>query len=234
MEDAMRAVDVMTTGVISVQPDASIGEVAKLMLERRISGLPVIDGAGKLVGIVSEGDLLRRVEADTERRRPRWLEMFATNTTLAAEYVKSHAKRVADVMTAPVVTVRDDAPLAEIADLLETKRVKRLPVVRDGKVVGIVSRSNLLQAIASGAAAAASQPPKDDRAIREALVKELERQKWAAPGDSNIVVNDGVVHLWGFVMSQTERTALRVAAETIPGVRSVEDHLLERTVYAGM
>jgi CBS-domain-containing membrane protein len=194
----------------------------------------VIDAKGNLVGIVSEGDLLHRVEAQTERRRSRWLELLAANTTLASEYVKSHAKHVADVMTADVVTVPEDARLAEVARLLETRRVKRVPVVRDGKVVGIVSRSNLLQAVASGATAAAAQAPKDDRSIREAIVNELQKQKWAAPAESNIVVNDGVVHLWGFVMSEAERKALRVAAENVPGVRSVEDHLSERMVYSGL
>jgi CBS domain-containing protein len=230
----MRAMDVMTTSVVAVPPNATIADAAKLMLERRISGLPVIDAKGKLVGMVSEGDLLRRVESDTERRRPRWLELFAANSTLAAEYVRSHAKRVADVMTEHMVTVREDTPLAEVADILESKRVKRVPVLRDGKIVGIVSRSNLLQAVASGAAAAAAQPGKDDRGIREAVVKELGKRKWADPIETNIVVNDGVVHLWGFFVTDAERKALRAAAENVPGVRAVEDHLRDRIVYSGL
>jgi CBS domain-containing protein len=225
----MRAADVMTTEVIAVNPKTSIGEAAMLMLERRISGLPVIDDAGRLVGMVSEGDLLRRAESSTERRRPRWLEFLTPNSQLAAEYVKSHARRVQDVMTTDLVTVSESTPLAEIADLLETRRVKRVPVVRGALAVGIVSRSNLLQAVASGAVPRAAQPA--DHAIREAILKELKKQKWANPTESNIVVNRGIVHLWGDVLSDEERKALRVAAENVSGVRAVEDHLRQYNLY---
>jgi CBS domain-containing protein len=230
----MRACDVMTRHVVSVTPDTSIGAAAELMLERRISGLPVIEKSGKLVGMISEGDLLRRVEAKTERKRPRWLELFAANSQLAAEYVKSHASHVADVMTSEVVTVTEETPIGDVAERLETKRIKRVPVVRGGKVVGIVTRSNVLRAVASGAAARGTRRPNDDSAIHEKILRELRNQKWADPIDSNIVVTDAVVHLWGSVMSEAERKALRVAAENVPGVRAVEDHLTEQPFHYGL
>src|SRR5262249_55682881 len=205
----MRAADVMTTAVVTVAPNATVAVIAKLMLEKKISGVPVVDGAGKLVGIVSEGDLLRRVESETERKRPRWLEIFASNTQLAAEYVKSHGRTAKDVMTRDVVSVAEATPLAEIADLLETKRIKRVPVVRDGKLVGIVSRSNLLRAVASGAGASAGGAKPSDTTIREKLLAELRKQKWADPTESNVVVTNGGVHLWGTVLSEEGRRALR-------------------------
>jgi CBS domain-containing protein len=230
----MRAADVMTTFVVSVTPETTVGEAARVMVDRRISGLPVIDALGTLVGMVSEGDLLRRVEAHTERKRPRWLEFLAANSQLASDYVKSHARHIRDVMTAPVVTATEDMPLAEIADLLERRRVKRVPIVRGDKVLGIVSRSDILRAVASGAGAQPAASTADDRGIREAIAVELKKQKWADPTESTIVVTDGVVHLWGFYVSEAERTALRVAAETVPGVRKVEDHLTERPYTYGL
>jgi CBS domain-containing protein len=229
----MKAADVMTSDVVSVLPTTSVSDIAKLMIERRISGVPVIGKSGNLVGIVSEGDLLRRAETETERHRSRWLELLAPTSTLAAEYVKSHGRTAKEVMTRDVVTVAESATLAEIADLLESRRIKRVPVLRDGKVVGIVSRSNLLQAFASEARKERDVPT-DDRAIRETLVAELRRQKWADPTESNIVVSHGVVHLWGVVFSTVERKALHVAAERIPGVRGVRDHLVEAPIYPAL
>jgi CBS domain-containing protein len=220
----MRAVDVMTTAVVSVKPDASVAEVARLLRERCINVVPVIDDSENLVGIVSEGDLLRLA------RPPRWLEFLAPRSQLDA-CVKDHSKRVKDVMTRNVVTVPEDAPLAAVTDLLETNRVKRLPVVRDGKVVGIISRSDVLQAIASGADTAGALSPKDDGAIRHAIVNELRKQKWADPTEPEIVVNGGVVHLWGFFMSEAERQALLVAAENVAGVRAVHDHVRELQAF---
>jgi CBS domain-containing protein len=219
----MRAKDVMVRAVATTTPDATVETVAKLMVNLGISGVPVLDRNGQLVGIVTEGDLLRRVETGTEPRRLRWGEWFSGNARLAADYVKSRARRVEDVMTREVVTVGELAGLDEIADLMERNGIKRVPVVHDGKIVGIVSRADLLQVLASGGG------PRDaedsDRLVRERLLAELAKQQWASPSESNIVVSEGVVHFSGTVGSEKERTALRVLAENIPGVRGIEDHM---------
>ena len=225
----MRARDVMVRAVATTTPDATVETVARLMINLRISGVPVLDRNGQLVGIVTEGDLLRRVETGTEHRRSRWSDWFSGNARLAAEYVKAHARRVEDVMTQQVVTVGELAGLDEIAELMESNGIKRVPVVHDGKIVGIVSRADLLQVLASGGA------PRDaedsDRLVRERLLVELSKQQWASPSESNIVVSDGVVHIWGTVGSEKERTALRVLAENIPGVRGIEDHMISGPRY---
>ena len=225
----MRARDVMVRAVATATPDRTVEEVARLMINLRISGVPVLDRNGQLVGIVTEGDLLRRAETETERRSSRWSEWFAANSRLAADYIKSHARRVEDVMTREVVSVGELATLGEIAELMETKRIKRVPVVRDGKIVGIVSRADLLQVLASGAVHSADED--SDRRIRERLLAELREQEWANPTESNVVVSDGIVHFWGTVGSEQERRALRVVAENIPGVRGVEDHTISGPRY---
>src|SRR5512133_1095096 len=155
----MRAIDAMTSRVVTVTPQTTVQDAAKLMINNRISGIPIIDEDRRLVGIVSEGDFLRRAETGTERERSRWSEWFSPNSRLAAEYIKSHARRVADVMSRNVVSVTELATLGEIADLMETRHVKRVPVLRDGKLVGIVSRADLLRVLASGGANSAD----DDR-----------------------------------------------------------------------
>lgn len=218
----MRAKDVMTTNVITVTPQTSVLDAAKLLVERRISGVPVLAADGSLVGILSEGDLLRRVEIGTDpSQRPRWLDFFTTAANADA-YVKSHGLRVEDVMTREVIAVDEEDTLAHIASTMETRGVKRVPVLRDGKLVGIVSRANLLHALASRVPD--PQPASlSDREIREQLMTELEGRPWAFAG-RNVVVTDGVVHLWGLFNSTEAVQAVRVAAERIPGVRGVEDH----------
>lgn len=218
----MRAQDVMTTHVITVTPDTTVPDAAKLFVENRISGAPVVDADGHVVGVISEGDLLRRVEIGTDgARRTSWLDFFTDSNALA--YVKSHALRVDDVMTRDVISVDADTPLQEIAALLESHGIKRVPVLRERKLEGIVSRANLLQAIASSSAAATQNLSATDREIREQLMKELEGRPWAFAG-RNVVVSDGVVHLWGVFRSMEAVQAVRVAAERIPGVREVQDH----------
>jgi CBS domain-containing protein len=212
----------MVRAVATATPETTVEALARLMINLRLSGVPVMDRDGRLVGIVTEGDLLRRVETGTERHRPRWSEPFSSNSRLAAEYVKSHAKRVADIMTREVFSVEETATLGEIADLLETKQIKRVPVVHDGKIVGIVSRADLLQVLASGGAKTADE--EQDGAIRRQLLAELREQQWADASEDRVVVSDGVVHLWGTVGSEDERRALRIAAENTPGVRAIEDH----------
>jgi CBS domain-containing protein len=225
----MRAMDVMTTQVVTVSPETSIQELAKLLSERAISGVPVVDVDNRVVGVVSEGDLLHRAETGTERRterrRSRWLDSLAEDRDLARDYIKSHARKVADVMTRDVITVTDTTDLAHVANLLETKRIKRVPVLRNGILVGIVSRANLVRALAAAPAEAATA--EDDRSIRARLLVELSGQEWTKVWAADIVVRDRVVHLW-FSDDQPheERQAIRVAAENIPGVRQVEQHVV--------
>ena len=218
----MRAKDIMYRAVATTTPETTVEEVARLMINLRISGVPVLDKNGQLVGIITEGDLLRRAETGTERRRSPWSEWFSANSRMAAEYIKSHARRVEDVMTREVVSVEELASLGEIAELMETNRIKRVPVVHDGKIVGIVSRADLLQVLASGGATTAHEH--GDRLIRERLLAEPRQQEWASTAESNVVVSDGIVHLWGTVGSEEQKKALRVVAENIPGIRGIEDH----------
>ena len=222
----MKARDIMVSPVITVKPDTSIEEVARLFLDRRISGAPVVDDRGSLVGIISEGDLLFRAEIGTERPHPYWFLQSAGEEILAAEYVKARARRVADVMTRKVVTATPDASLSEIAALLEAKFVKRLPIVEDGQLIGIVTRVNLIQALASAPKVQETTPA--DTAIRSQLLRHLSEQRWAHKSQFNVIVHDGVVDLWGETNSEAEKVAIRVAAESMPGVRAVNDHLLMR------
>ena len=230
----MRAADVMTTHVITVDPDTTVWELATLLAERGISGAPVVEPGGRLVGIISEGDLLHRTEIGTarrhrERRRSWWLDHFASES--ARDYVKSHGRIVKDIMTRDVVTVSEDTDLGEVAALLEARRVKRVPVMRDGKVVGILSRANIVRAVGATKGAPPREGEVDDRSIRTKLLDELGREEWAKVWPEDILVRDGTVHLW---ISEDEslekREALRVAAETIPGVRSVEEHVVPAPV----
>ena len=228
----MRAVEVMTTKVITVGENASVAEVAKLLAERGISAVPVgIDKDDRVIGMVSEGDLLHRAETGTEKCRSWWLEMMASTNQLAGDYIKSHSANVKDVMTRDVISVSDTTPLADIAILLEANRIKRVPVVRDGKLVGIVSRANLVRALAMTVNEPPSSVELDDRTIRDELLAELKAQKWAEVSPANVTVKDGVVHLWSSYLSEQEKRALVVAAENTPGVRRVEDHMRHVRVY---
>ena len=220
----MKALDVMVSPVITVSPDTSVEEAVDTLLKNRISGMPVLDGAGALVGIISEGDLLRRVEAGTERRRPRWLELLTRSDTIAAEYVKSHGRKVSDVMTTWPVSVSEDTSLVDIVELMEARQIKRVPVVRAGKVVGIVSRANLLQAFASMGRKLA-QTKADDQTIRLRIFKAIEETRLARPSGFNVTVKDGNVDLWGAVATAEEKNAVRVAAEVTQGVLSVTDNI---------
>lgn len=220
----MQARDVMVAPVHTVKPSSLVKEAAQLLLQHRISAAPVVDEHGKLVGIITEGDLLHRSETGTERQR--WLRAFLDSRVLAADYVKAHARKVGDVMTRKVVTASPETPLAEIATLLERNSIKRIPIVKDGRLVGIVSRANLVQAVAS--APKGLEIRLSDTAIREKVLSHLRTQPWTSTGLLNVIVNDGVVDLYGIASSDTERQALRVAAESMPGVRAVNDHLMQR------
>ena len=221
----MKAEDVMTREVISIDPDATVLQAARLMLQHHISGLPVVDKDGKLVGVLSEGDFLRRRETKTERRRSRWLEFLMGPGRIASEYSHSHGSKVSEVMTTDVQTVDELASLEDIVELMERRRIKRVPVVCGGQLVGIVTRSNLMHAMVSLARVA--QPvAKDDAAIRERLLAEMQKERWAPVATANVVVHDGVVELWGVIVDERQRAALKVAAENIPGVKAVIDHLV--------
>jgi CBS-domain-containing membrane protein len=228
---AMRAADVMTSEVITVGEDASVQEAARSMAEHGISAVPVVDREKRVVGMVSEGDLLHRAETGTERRRSWWLEMVASTNQLAGEYVKSHSTSVKDVMTRDVISVTEETPVADIAILLEANRIKRVPVLRDGRLVGIVSRANLVRTLAMTINERPSGAEADDRAIRDRLLNELKAQKWAEVSPANITVKDGIVHLWSSYYSDQEKQALVIAAESIPGVRRVEDHMRPAAAY---
>jgi len=214
----------MTQDVITVRPDTPLEQVVTLMLDGRISGIPVMDG-DSIVGIVTEGDLLRRVELGSEPRRSHLLELVSRATPLAADYVRSHGRMASEVMTEAVITVDDTMPIADIARILETRRIKRVPVMRDGKLVGIVSRANLLRALATRLQTT-SPPLADDQRIRTALLTELRQHKWGAMiAQLDVTVENGVVDLWGVVHSQEQKMAVRVMAENTPGVTRVVDHL---------
>ena len=221
----MNAADIMTRAVVSVDPDLPLADVAKLMLGRGISAVCVVERDGHLIGMVSEGDLVHRTEIKTEKSRSWWLRVVAGDDELAADYVKCRGRKARDVMSRPPVTVTETTPVADIVAILDEHRIKRVPVVRDGRVVGIVSRANLLRAFA---AEASREPPDvsgDDRAIRERLLQELGKQTWWHGRDQEVVVAEGVVHLWGTVRSADEKHALAVAAENTPGVKAVRNHV---------
>jgi CBS domain-containing protein len=227
----MRASDVMTASVITVTPQTSVRDLAELLSKHGISGVPVVDPEQNLVGLVSEGDLLHRAETGTsrrtEQRRARWFDGLMRENHDARDYLKSHARAVEDIMTRDVITVAETAELNEIADLLETNRIRRLPVVRDGKVVGIVSRADLVRALASTLRPPESEPIVDDMTIRDALLKELRGKPWAKVWADEIMVRGGIVHLWySDDQPLEERQAIRVAAENTSGVQGIEEHLV--------
>ena len=219
----MRAHQIMTRSVITVTPQTTIVDAANLMLERHVSGLPVVDTNGKLVGIVSEGDFIRRSEVGTGRKRGRWLRFILGPGKSASDFVHEHGRKVSEVMTKSPLTITEDTALADIVEMMERNNVKRLPVVRDDKVVGIVSRANLLQAVAS-LAREVPDPTADDDRIRNRIVDALEKHDWC-PFGLNVVVRDGVAHLSGVITEEHARQAAVVAAENVEGVKAVHDHL---------
>ena len=227
----MKAGEVMTRNVVSIASDASVADMVKLMLDNRISGLPVVDDRGHLVGIVTEGDCLRRAETGTERRRPRWSEFLIGPGRLAEEYIHAHSRKVAEVMTQSPITITEDTSLDEVVHLMEARRIKRLPVMRNGKVVGIVSRANLLHALATASTNIPSSTL-TDAAMRDQLMAELAKQPWSPPLDAT--VRDGVVDLWGIVLAAHQREAAIVAAENIPGVEAVRSHIAWVEPVSGM
>lgn len=229
----MKAKDIMNPHVITIGPDRTIGEAAQQMANLRISALPVVDDSGALIGIVSEGDLLRRAEIGTERHQSWWLEFVAGPAKLAGDYIKSHAGTVRDVMTKSVLTVTEETSVADIAEMLESKRIKRVPVVKGKAVIGVVSRANLIQALAAQKKTPVPASA-DDGTIRTEILARYRKERWAASPNTNVVVKDGVVELWGFTSSEEEIAAYRVLAEGVPGVKKVVDHRTVLTVPLGV
>jgi CBS domain-containing protein len=230
----MKARDVMVSKVITVGPDALVQDVAAILLQNRISAVPVVASDGKLLGIVSERDLMRRPEAGTEKQRPAWLEFLTSKDALADEFVKTHSRKVTDVMTADVITASPDTLVGALATLLEKNNIKRVPIVDGGKVVGIVSRANLLQALASLTLEKSPKLAPMDSVIREKVLAELKTKSWTNPWLVNVTVQDGTVNLWGVVDSQAEKKAVRVLAEVTSGVLAVNDNLMVRPTGSGM
>ena len=219
----MQAAAIMTAPVIGIEPTASISDAAGLMLSKKFSGLPVIRSDGTLVGIVSEGDFLRRGELGTNRKRSRWLEFLVSPGRAADEYVQANGRRIEEVMTTDVVTASPGVPLPEIVELMTCHRVKRIPVVDDGKVVGIITRSDILRALLT--VLSAPSAARDDERIRQDIIAELARQKWAGKDMIDVTVAKGVVELSGAIFDERERQAAIVAAENVAGVKAVKDRL---------
>lgn len=216
----MRARDIMTTDPITVPPDTPIEAVAALMADRGISGLPVVDADGRLVGIVTDGDLMRRLSAKEDKPASVFAALLGATADQAMAYARAHGRRVRDVMSTNLATVTEDATVEEVAHILETKRIRRVPVVRDGRLVGVVSRADLLRAvmapIGSGAEAEASDPR-----IRREIIARMRAEPWVSTHFVFPMVKDGVVSFHGFLSTQEVRTALRVLAEGVPGVKEV-------------
>jgi CBS domain-containing protein len=227
----MRAHQIMTHRVITVAPETSISDAANTMLTNHISGLPVVNASGELVGIVSEGDFLRRSEIGTQRKRPRWLQFFTSPGRLADDFVAERGRKVEDVMTRDPVTVHEETRLEELVALMEKRGVKRLPVLRNGQLVGIVTRANLLRAVA-GLAKEIPDPTADDDHIRARLQRTLDTADWRPIG-LQVAVRDGVVHLHGLIGDDRARRAAVVACENTEGVKEVHDHLCLVDTWSG-
>ncbi len=228
----MRAHHIMTHTVITVAPDASITDAARLMLDNHVSGLPVVDLKGALVGIITERDLLRRQEIGTQRKRPRWLEFVLGPGRQAAEYVQTAGRRVHEVMTRDIQTVTEDTPLPDVVSVMEKYRVKRVPVMDGNKLTGIISRQNFVRAVA-GLAREVPDQTADDEHIRARILAEIGRHQWTPIG-LDVFVRNGVVDLCGVITDDRTRQAIVVSAENIVGVKQVHDHLCWVDPMSGM
>jgi len=225
----MKASDVMTSTVMTVAPETPVPEIAQLMLERRVSGLAVVDAKGAIVGVVSEGDLIRRPEIETDKRRSWWLRILTSDEDLARSYMKTHGLHAQDIMSRPAVTVSPSADLAEVVRTLEVKRIKRVFVVDKGRLAGVITRADLLRALHAREELAAKAVPSSDQEIRDRILNAIKDQEdWASGTVLNVQVTGGVAHIWGQVEYESQRKALLLLVEGIPGVKSVEPHLVHR------
>jgi CBS domain-containing protein len=228
----MIVADVMTRNCITIAPGATVEEAVNLMLSHHISGLFVVDRNGDLAGVITEGDLLRRDEIGTQRHRPWWLRLLASPARQAHDFTQANGRHVRDVMTEDVLSIGQDAPLEDVVDAMEKHRIKRLPVTADSRVVGVVSRSDLLRALI-GRVRPVEPQDTDDRSIRTAILNALEAQAWAPTTTLNVTVASRVVDLWGTITNEQERHGIRVIAENTAGVKSVNDHLVYIEPYTG-
>jgi CBS domain-containing protein len=225
----MNAADIMTKPVITVTPETKIAEAARLMLQHRISGLPVVDDSGRVVGIVTEGDLLRRSEIGTERQRPRWVELLIGPGRLARDYIDANARTAGEVMSDRIASVTPEEALPDVVRLMERRHVKRVPVIDDGRLVGIVSRANLVRALVhtmTRMASADAAGAHSDSDIRDRILAEIAKEPWGPRFSVDVTVDNGVAELHGSITDERERTAIQVAAENVPGVKAVRDRLI--------
>jgi CBS domain-containing protein len=224
----MKTADIMTKPVITVTPETKIAEVARLMLQHGISGLPVVDDRGQVVGIVTEGDLLRRSELGTGRQRPRWVQLLIGPGRLARDYVEAHARTVREVMSEDIASVSSADTLPDVVRLMEKRNIKRLPVIDDGRLVGIVSRANLVRALVHDLTrtAIADAAAHSDTEIRDRILAEIAKEPWGPRFSVDVAVENGIAELDGSITDERERAALRVVAENVPGVKAVRDRLV--------
>ena len=220
----MKVRDVMTPGVVTVSPDTKVPDIAALLLERRISAVAVVEGNGKVVGVVSESDLMRRPELGTDRPRSRWLAFMLSPEDSERDFIKTHGLRAREVMTSPAVSVTPEASLADVVNLMGRRSIKRVLVLEGGKLVGIVTRTDLLRALHARRELSTASVPADDRAVRQAILRALAESDWADRAIVNVQVADGQVELWGAIESEEQRRAIRVAVEGVPGVRGITEH----------
>jgi CBS domain-containing protein len=228
----MRAHQIMTRQVLTTREDASIADAARIMLEHHISGLPVVDEAGKLVGVVSQGDFIRRAEIGTQKRRSRWLKLLLGPGREATDFVHEQGRKVADVMSERLITAPEEATLEEVTEIMEKNDIKRVPIVRGEQLVGIVTRTNLVKAVLD-LARDVPDPTADDDHIRDRILAAIEKNNWQ-PFGLSVTVRDGIVHLSGVITDERSRQATIVAAENISGVKKVHDHLCWVEPMSGM
>ena len=234
MNSPLTAGDIMTRDIVTTTANGSLPAAIGLMLERKVSGLPVLDGAGAVVGILTEGDLLRRVELDTSERHTSWLDFFRSQSRPARDYVATHSRVVGDIMTTSVLTVDEAAPLSEVVSVMQGKHVKRVPVLASGSLVGMVSRADLLRALAGAFATSRDEPAFSDAAIRETVLAEISHQRWGLSDGIDVRVGAGQVDLDGIILDEAQRDAIRVATQNVPGVTVVRDHLVWVEPNSGM
>jgi CBS domain-containing protein len=228
----MKAQDIMTRDVVTVRPNASVQDIAKLMVEKHISGIPVVNDDGAVIGMVSQTDLMHRAEVGTEPKRKWWFRAFADANTLARDFVKAHGHAAHDIMARQIVSVRPDAELRDVADIMDKYKVKRVPVVQDGKLVGVVTRGDLVRAL-SLSQIVKSDKKVDNAALHKTLKDRLHKHAWVNESFINLVVEDGVVEMWGYVESADQKRALRVLIEETEGVAKVVDKVSIGTPYRG-
>lgn len=224
--------DIMTTELVKVGPETTVGEIARLLVAKAVSAVPVVEGADRLVGIVSESDLIRRLGDELPERASWWLELLASPDKRAAAYLKVHGRTAREVMTSKLVTIDETATIAEAVRQMETNRVKRLPVMRRERLRGLVSRADLVRLLTVAAPATGQTP--DDQTLRDRVVAEIEKAGLSYHPFVNIVVTGGKVQLWGFVDSATIAEAMTMAARNVEGVTELDTHLTVRTIPAAI